>query len=53
MFCTQKLDIYRIFIYLFIYLYMVFTTEEFLEVATESWPEWDLKPQLLNPTQML
>ena len=49
MFCTQKLDIYGIFIYLF----MVFTTEEFLEVATESWPEWDLKPQLLNPIQML
>ena len=24
---------------------MVFTTEEFLEVATESWSEWDLNPQ--------
>ena len=23
---------------------MVFTTEEFLEVATENWPKWDLNP---------
>ena len=23
---------------------MVFTTEGFLEVAIESWPEWDLNP---------
>ena len=23
---------------------MVFTTEEFLEVAIERWPEWDLNP---------
>ena len=22
------------------YIYMVFTTEGFLEVAIESWPEW-------------
>ena len=28
---------------------IVFTTEELLEVATESWPEWDLNPQPLNP----
>ena len=32
---------------------MVFTTEEFLGVAIESWPEWDLKPQPLNSVQML
>ena len=25
---------------------MVFTTEGFLEVAIESWPEWDLKPMI-------
>ena len=24
---------------------MIFTTEEFFEVAIESWPEWDLSPQ--------
>ena len=27
---------------------MVFTTEGLLEVAIESWPEWDLNPRLLN-----
>ena len=32
---------------------MVFTTERFLEVAIESWPEWDLSPRPLNSGQML
>ena len=32
---------------------MVFTTEGFLEVAIESWPEWDLNPQPLNSVQTL
>ena len=27
---------------------MVFTTEGFLEVAIESWPEWDLNPGYLQ-----
>ena len=27
---------------------MVFTTEGFLEVAIESWPEWDLNPRPMN-----
>ena len=27
---------------------MVFITEGFLEVAIESWPEWDLNPRPLN-----
>ena len=27
---------------------MVFTTERFLEVAIESWPDWDLDPRTLN-----
>ena len=26
---------------------MVFTTEGFLEVAIESWPEWNLNPRPL------
>ena len=32
---------------------MVFITEGFLflEVAIESWPEWDLNPQPLNSVQ--
>ena len=30
---------------------MVFTTEGLLEVAIESWPEWDLNP--LNSVQTL
>ena len=34
-------------------IYMVFTTEGFLEVAIESWPEWDLNPRPLNSVQML
>ena len=32
---------------------MVFTLEEFLEVATEIWPEWDMNPQPLNSVQTL
>ena len=32
------------YIYMYIHTYMVFTTEGFLEVAIESWPEWDLNP---------
>ena len=27
---------------------MVFITEGLFELATESWPEWDLNPQPLN-----
>ena len=34
-------------------IYMVFTTEGFLEVAIESWPEWDLNPRPLNSVQTL
>ena len=30
-----------------IYIYMVFITEGFFEVAIESWPEWDLNPQYI------
>ena len=44
------------YIYLNIYIYiyiMIFTTEEFFEVAIESWPEWDLSPQPLNSVQIL
>ena len=32
---------------------MVFTTERLLEVAIESWPEWDLNPQPLNSVKTL
>ena len=32
---------------------MVFSAEEFLEVATESWSEWDLNPQSLNSIHIL
>ena len=32
---------------------MVFTTEGFLEVAIESWPERDLNSRPLNPVQTL
>ena len=32
---------------------MVFTTEGSLEVAIESWPEWDLNPRPLNFVQTL
>ena len=56
-----------IYIYLYIYIYiyryryryidiniyMVFTTDGFLEVAIESWAEWDLNPRPLNWVQML
>ena len=36
---------------LHIYIYMVFITEGFFEVAIESWPEWDLNPRPLNSVQ--
>ena len=37
------LGIYIIYIniYINIYIYMVFATDGFFEVAIESWPEWD------------
>ena len=35
------------------YIYMVFTTEGFFEVAIESWPGWDLNPRPLNSVQTL
>ena len=35
------------------YIYILFTTEGFFEVAIESWPEWDLNPIPLNSVQML
>ena len=38
---------------IYIYIYMAFTTEGFLEVAIESWPEWDLSPRPLNSVQTL
>ena len=41
------------YIYMYIHTYMVFTTEGFLEVAIESWPEWDLNPRPLNSVQTL
>ena len=39
---------YRIY-YIYLYIYTVFTTEGFLEVALERWPEWNLNQQPLNP----
>ena len=32
---------------------MVFSTEGFFELATESWPGWDLKSRPLNSVQTL
>ena len=34
--------------YMYIRIYMVFTTEGFSEVAIESCPEWDLNPGPLS-----
>ena len=34
-------------------IYMVFTTEGLLEVAIESFPEWDLETRPLNSVQTL
>ena len=39
--------------YICIYVYMVFTTGGFFEVAIESWPKWDLHPRPLNSVQTL
>ena len=38
---------------MYIWYYMVFTTEGLFEVAIESWPEWDLNPRPLNCVQPL
>ena len=35
------------------YIYMVYTTDRCLEVAIESWPEWDLNPRPLNSIKTL
>ena len=35
------------------YIYVVFTTDEFFEVAIESWSEWDLNPRTLSSVQKL
>ena len=41
-------------IYVCIYmLFKLFITERLLQVAIESWPEWDLNPRPLNSVQML
>ena len=32
---------------------MVFTTEEFFEIAIEIWPEWDLNLRTLSSVQTL
>ena len=32
---------------------MVFTSDRFSEVATKSWPEWNLNPRPLNSVQTL
>ena len=50
------IHIYRsisIYLSLYIYIYMVFSTEGLLEVAIESWLEWDLNPRPLNSVQTL
>ena len=36
------------YVYIYIYLFIVFITEGFLEVAIESWPNWDLNPRPLS-----
>ena len=50
---TTNIYIYIICIYIYICIYMVFTTEGLFEVAIESWPEWDLNPRPLNSVQTL
>ena len=42
-----------IYIHISIYTYIYISTEGFLEVAIESWPEWDVNPGPLNSVQTL
>ena len=42
-----------IYIYIYVYIYMAFTAEGILEVATESWPQWNLNPWPLNSVQTM
>ena len=41
------------YIYYILYYLYICTTERLLEVAIESWPEWNLNPRLLNSVQTL
>ena len=49
-----SLDVYlvalsfKVCLYVYMYIYLVFSTDELFEVATENWPEWDLNPWPLN-----
>ena len=55
----------NIYIYIYIYIYIIYIyyvtyillwyspLKNFLEVAIESWPEWDLNLRSLNSVQML
>ena len=48
---SYKWSYIYIYIYIYIYtytIYIVFTNEGFLEIAVESWPEWDLNPRPLK-----
>ena len=38
---------------MYVYVYMVFTTEGLFEVAIENWPERDLNPRPLNSVRTL
>ena len=56
---VSRLKLYTLYsflsIYLSIYLFthIYFTTEGFVEVAIESWLEWDLNPRPMNSVQTL
>ena len=41
------------YVCIYIYTYIIYIYEGFLEVAIESWPAWDLSPRPLNSVQAL
>ena len=51
--CLVMKSKFMVMLNLSTYLYMIFTTERFLEEAIEIWPEWNLNPRSLNSVQTL
>ena len=45
--CVSYIYIYMC-VHIYIYMYMNLTYEGFLEVAKESWSEWDLNLRTMN-----
>ena len=50
---SRKSKTKHLFVWICVNKNILFTTEELLEVAIESWLEWNLNPRPLNPIHRL